>query len=227
MNIYAHLVIAAELEARLRPEDSAAYYWGAVAPDVRYLAGMRRNQTHLPPEKIGQYMLQYPHLKAFLQGYLIHCLTDEIDLTAILYRRFPFSLLKGKLSARQVAVLFELFYLENVTLNKTLSGGYNAVLAEMGISETQAETFVQAVTQYLSSPSFVAAISLAQQLGMLDDRRIDRYLAEAEQFQKSRIQKNCLFFCIRTGKMSRQIVAAVAVSLINLLPGHPASVDQP
>ena len=154
-------------------------------------------------------MVQHPNLRAFLQGYLVHCLTDEIDLESMLYRRFPFNLLKGKLSSKQVAALLELFYLESVTLEKKLSGGYNVILQDLGIDEAHVETFVQAATQYLSSPSLASGISLAQQLGMLDDNRVAQYLTAAEQFQKRWIQKKVLLFSLRAGKISKQIVASV------------------
>ena len=201
------------MESRLRPEDPQAYYWGSVAPDIRYLAGISRNQTHITTEKICEYMVQYPNLRSFLQGYLVHCLTDQIDLASILYHCFPLNLLKGKLSPKHLVVLLEFFYLENVTLNKKLSGRYNAVLEEMGVNETHVQTFVQVVTKYLSSPSLVTGISLVQQLGILDDSRIEEYFAAAERFQKSWIQKNLLFLSLRIGKISEQITSSVIAML--------------
>ncbi len=209
MNTYSHIIVASELETYLRPEDPQAYYWGAVAPDIRYLADMPRQQTHVPSAVIGEYMVQHPNLKAFLQGYLVHCLTDEIDLEAIFYRRFPLNFLKGRLSSRQITVLLELFYLQSVTLKKTLLSDYNLVLAELGIEEAQSARFGLVVTRYLSSPSLDSGISLAQELGMLSDSRIDTYLAAADQFQKSRVQKYGLFFSLRTSKIHEQIVASV------------------
>lgn len=213
MNIYSHLVVASVLEADLKPGIPPAYYWGAVAPDIRYLAGIRRNQTHIPASKICAYMEQYPNLRAFLQGYLVHCLTDEVDLETMLYRQFPLNLLKGKLTARQIVVLLELFYLENVTLEKKVSGDHNAVLAELGIDKAVVETAAQAITRYLSSPSWVSSVSLAQELGMLGDSRIDKYLTAAEQFQTRRIWKKLLFLGLHRVKITDQVVAAVREKL--------------
>ena len=45
MHIYSHLVVAHALLPHLQPASPSEYYWGAVAPDIRYAAGLRRRQT--------------------------------------------------------------------------------------------------------------------------------------------------------------------------------------
>lgn len=90
INPYSHLVIAAKLEALVNPKDVQEYYWGAIAPDIRYLAAMQRQQTHIPSQRIVDFISQYPHLKSFLQGYLVHCIIDEIELDQIFSPNLPF-----------------------------------------------------------------------------------------------------------------------------------------
>src|SRR6185503_5322806 len=107
MNPYSHLVIASKVEALVDPENAQEYYWGAIAPDIRYLAAMPRNQTHLPSQRIVGFMSRFPHLKSFLQGYLVHCLSDEIELGEVFFQHFPFSILKSKMSHQQLAVILE------------------------------------------------------------------------------------------------------------------------
>lgn len=108
MNPYSHLVIASKLEPLVNPENAQEYYWGAIAPDIRYLAAMPRKQTHVPCQRIVGFISQYPHLKSFLQGYLVHCLSDEIDLGQVFFRHFPFSILRSKMSRQRMAVILEL-----------------------------------------------------------------------------------------------------------------------
>ena len=130
MNPYSHIVIASQLERQVAPENIPEYYWGTIAPDVRYLAGAQRHQTHISQAEIKQFNVQYPDLKSFLQGYSVHCLADEIDLEEVFDQHFPFSILKSKLSRQHLAVILELFYFENSKTNQEVSGAYNEVLSK-------------------------------------------------------------------------------------------------
>ena len=211
MNPYSHIVVASKLESLVDPKDNQEYYWGAIAPDIRYLAGMQREQTHVPPEKILGFMSQYPHLKAFLQGYLVHCLCDEIELRRVFFQHFPFSILKSRMSHQQVAILLELYYFENERVNRTLSESHNEVLSQLGLSATQSTKLSKTISQYARSSSFESRITdLARLLGLENDRRIDKYMSAAKRFQNNRLLKNGLFFGIRRGKISAHIVSTVA-----------------
>lgn len=53
MDPYTHAVLAHYLEPVVQPADPADYRWGAVAADIRYLAGMRREITHRPDAEIA------------------------------------------------------------------------------------------------------------------------------------------------------------------------------
>ena len=66
MNPYSHIVIASRLESLVQPQDPPEYYWGAVAPDMRYLAAMRRAQTHLSPQELVAFFDRYPRLESFV-----------------------------------------------------------------------------------------------------------------------------------------------------------------
>jgi hypothetical protein len=210
MNPYSHIVVASKLETLVNPEDASEYYWGAIAPDIRYLAAMQRQQTHVSSERIVGFISRYPHLKSFLQGYLVHCLSDEIDLGQVFFQHFPFSILKSKLSRQRIAVILELYYFENERVNKKLSGSHNAVLSELGLNETQSTKLSQSISQYAMSSSFESRITeLARLLGLENDSRIDKYMTAAKQFQKNWFLRNGLFFGIRTGKISEQLVSRV------------------
>jgi len=211
MNPYSHIVIATKLETLVDPENAPEYYWGAIAPDIRYLAAMQRQQTHIPTERIFGFMSQYPHLKSFLQGYLVHCLCDEIELKRVFFQHFPFSILRSKMSRQQVAIILELYYFENERVNKKLSESHNEVLSELGLSETQSAKLSQTIYQYAISSSFESRITdLARFLGLENDSRIDKYMSAAKRFQNNWLLKNGLFFGIRRGKISEQLVSMVA-----------------
>ena len=163
MNIYSHLVIADELKPYIQPDNNQEYYWGAVIPDIRNIAGIRRSQTHLSAEQILNDMGQYQALKSFLQGYLVHCLTDQLDLVSIFNKQFPFFLFKSKLTPQHYPVILELFYLEQKRhVTYTVSGRHNPMLDALGITPEQSQMYYQLISKYLANQSFEAAIITAQ-----------------------------------------------------------------
>jgi hypothetical protein len=216
LNPYTHLVIASRLEAGLSPHEPREYYWGAIAPDIRYLAGVPRQSTHLPSQKISAYAAQYPRLKSFLLGCLVHCLADEVDLRAVFTRHFPFSLFKHKLSLHHLAVLLELFHFENKKEVLPISGTYNQVLRHLGLSEAVCAGFARGIQQYTASTPADSRISaLLGFMGLEDDPRIERYTAAARGFQNNPVLRKFLFMGIRAGRISDEIIAMVASSLLS------------
>ena len=215
MGPYSHIVIASKLEADIQPEDVQEYYWGAVAPDIRYLvAGMWRNQTHLPTEKILVYMFCYPELRAFLQGYLVHCLSDSLDLPQIIQQKFPFNLQKKSLSVQHCSVILEFFNIErNKPFRETLSGRFNLFLSELGISSEHVANFVQAIRRYTYNPSFEASVALYQNLGLAGDDRIEKYRVAVERFQRKWLQRKLILFGLQAGNVNQEITALVKSTL--------------
>jgi hypothetical protein len=210
MNIYSHLVIADELKSYIQPDNDQEYHWRAIIPDIRNLAGMHRSQTHLSAEQILSNMDQYPGLKSFLQGYLVHSLTDELDLVSIFNTQFPFYLFKKKLTAQHYPVILELFYIEQKNIDAyTISGKHNPMLDALGITTEQSQMYYQLVSGYLANPSFEAAILLIQNLGNISNQRIDRYLASATHFQANRMMKGLMFMGIRAGKIHTRLIEEV------------------
>ena len=113
MGPYSHIVIANELETFVKPDNVQENYWGAVAPDVQYVVrGMPKKQTHLSSEKIADYIHKYPQHKDFLMGYLIHCLSDQLSLRRIIRAKFPFSLIKKRITKKSCTVILEFLNVE-------------------------------------------------------------------------------------------------------------------
>jgi hypothetical protein len=211
MNPYSHLVIAAKLAAQLQPENRQAYYWGAIAPDMRYLAAMPRRQTHIPARRILEFGEKYPDLEPFLQGYLVHCLSDEVDLADVFFRHLPFSVLRNRLSHRHLAVILELYHFERDSVNGPIAGAHNQVLQELGLDASVSASFSQSVSQYVTSSSPQSRVpELLRLFGMENDTRIEKYVAAAESFRRNWLLRNALFLGIRAGRISDHIAARTA-----------------
>jgi len=211
MNPYSHLIVALRLLPKLNPSDPADYFWGAVAPDVRYLARVQRGLTHLEPEQIADAMIRYPQLRSFLQGYRVHCLTDEIHLKPLLFQRFPLSLLRKVFSQQRLAVLLELYFFDNENFQPPLSGKHNEFLSELGIEEAASAQFHQAVSRYVASPSYESRMTdMLPVLGLQGDSRIEKYLAAARSFQRHRLVRKVLFAVIKVSRLNEKIMAEAA-----------------
>ena len=212
MNPYSHVVIASKLESLVKPENPAEYYWGAIAPDVRYIAAVPRQQTHIPAQKIIEFISRYPHLESFLQGYLVHCLSDEVHMGEIFFRQFPFSFLKSKLSYQHIAVILELFCFENEKVNISLSGTHNEVLTELGVNKAASARLASSIGQYVMAGEARLA-ELFRLLGPKDSSHLEKYIKAATSFQRNWFLKNALFFGIRQGRIIDKIVSRATALL--------------
>jgi len=91
MGPYSHIILAQELIPVINPKNVKEYYWGSLSPDVRYVhQNVSKKQTHLSTLKILELTQKYPEHKDFLKGYLIHCLSDKLEIKPIILNRFPF-----------------------------------------------------------------------------------------------------------------------------------------
>jgi hypothetical protein len=178
---------------------------------MRYVAAMRRKQTHVSPRRILNWMEPYPHLVSFLQGYLVHCLADQIDLVQLFTRRLPLAAFKGRLTHHHCAILLELFCIERRPVRCDLSGMHNEVLDELGLSEQVSARFAQFAGKYARSAYETGRLSVTPVPGLeADDPRIARYVAAIEAFQRRRALKKALFLGIRAGGVLRRIVVRVS-----------------
>ena len=213
MNSYSHLVLAKQLEPYLKPEYSGEFLWGAVVPDIRYLTGMPRNQTHLSRDKIKLALSRYPHLRSFILGYLVHCLLDELDLSRIIGRKFPISVLRTKLSQQKIAVLVELYYQEFVRIDLDIQGTQNNFMFDLGIDQGHIETFASLLNQYLSDPSVKSMVAVFQNLGFFEDSRIQKYIRAAESLDRNWLVKNLLFLSVKRARINQIATSHVLSSL--------------
>lgn len=209
MNSYSHIVLAEHVKPILNPSDPEDYFWGAVAPDVRYVAKIQRQRTHLERKEIFDLMAAHPQLRSFLQGYLVHILADEIDLDVLLPSRFPLNLTRKKFSQQQMAVLVELFYLDDPSCSRDIRGTHNEILDRLGILPEQSACFGNAMNTYISAPCWSSAISAFRALGLLEDRRIENYQKAANTLIRSRLLLKILFLAVRSANLEKLITDKV------------------
>ncbi len=151
MKPYSHLVLAAQLESDLCPHSLEEYYWGAVAPDVRFTAGITRQGTHLPPEEILAFRKEYPQLESFIQGYLVHCLADRVDTRGLLHERILLRPFLKQASIHFISTIIEVFHIENSPVRKPVSGKPNEILDNLGIRAENVEAEVKVLIPSLTS----------------------------------------------------------------------------
>jgi hypothetical protein len=210
MNIYSHIIIADEVVAAIKPGDLADYYWGAVIPDIRYLTGIQREKSHLSSEQLAELAWRYPQFTDFLAGYRVHCLADQFDLVGTIRKIFPFALLKQQLTPQHYPVILELYHIRHRKREGiALAGIHNPILAELGISEEQTLAFGRAVQTYIAAPSFLAAIQLSQQLRLVQNNQVGKYLAAAQRFQSNPVLTNLLFLGLTLARIDRRITRSV------------------
>ncbi len=201
MGPYSHFVIATKLAKYLLPEDLGAYYWGSIIPDIRYLAKMRRADTHVERERLQEWVRCYPHLQSFLLGYQVHCLVDEIDVTRRVSAAFPLNILSRMLhkgfAQPQVTMLVEMYYLKQAVPGVNLSGSHNEVLRGLGITPEQTGVVFQSMREYIHAHSFDAALSTFQKIGIIENTRLEKYLNAYQSMQRSRLMNAILLASVK------------------------------
>lgn len=210
MNIYSHIIIASDIVASIKPDNLHDYYWGAVIPDIRYLTGSQREKTHLGLNQLVEFSHRYPQCDDFLAGYMVHCLADEFDLVKNVQGIIPFPLIKKRLTPQHYPVILELYHIRHGKPQSiSLSATHNPILEELGITSEQTISFGSTVQAYITAPSFPAAIQLSQQLGLVQNNRVEKYLEAARRFQSNPFMMNMLFLGLSIARIDRKITTFI------------------
>jgi hypothetical protein len=212
VHIYTHLVLAGELESYLQPDDPAAYYLGSIIPDVRYLDGIPRQQTHLSPKQILAYQQRYPHLKSFLAGFLVHCEIDLLDLTRVLFERTSLRWLGKRRQLQLAGVLIESYFLEEARFNPPIALENNEVLIDLGIEAESMHQFAAGVQQFLLNPSFQTELAALQDAQILANRRVRAYFRLIQAFERSCRLRRILFTGVPVAGIAHRLPAILLAS---------------
>lgn len=218
MGPYSHIVIANELESFIKPENENEYYWGSVAPDVRYLIkDMPRKYSHFSTEKILNLMIKYPEQKDFLQGYLIHCITDKIEIRRVIQKSFPFSLVKKRITKNNSSLILEFFNVEILKpVRKSILGINNPILTEIGIGNKEIIKFSKEIDNYIKTLSSKSSFLLYQNLGFAEDRKLEKYKKLQTMWQESWFKNNFRLLSPLLRRVNREIASLVELQLSKL-----------
>jgi hypothetical protein len=192
MNPYSHLVLAHRLQSEIRPANLPDYYWGTVAADTRYTARIPRARTHLTPKKILSFGKRYPELESFMQGYLIHCLADEVELWALLERHWYLRPFIRHLPLKLTPVMMESYFVERNPVSVSISGTYNPMLKAMGVPEKACHTWAELVTNLAENPSFDSVLHLFSTLGK-GRPKLQQYIRLTQKVSRIPLAKNILY----------------------------------
>jgi hypothetical protein len=213
MNPYTHYYLASLVEPTIQPDQPGDYYLGAIIPDVRYLARVPRQQTHVSQARLREFRARYPALASFISGYQVHCLLDEIDLTRVIGTAFPLNwfqrVTRRKFSQQQLTTLVELYFIQNARLGWKVHETHTEVLSDLGIQPDQTTLFLEVMKEYLPVPSFETALSSFQKLGFVESARLDKYMKTYQSLERNRLVTGLLLWSVKNAR-----VDAFAVSYV-------------
>ncbi|MBN1370356.1 MAG: hypothetical protein JW987_00225 [Anaerolineaceae bacterium] len=209
MGPYSHYYLAVKLQSQLHPAPAEEYAWGAVAPDIRYTCQMCRDQTHLAPEVLAELPNRYPRLASFVLGYQVHCRLDQIDVGQWLSTAFPLRILGKRLSPQQATMLVEMFFLRRGVAGPALSGRHNELLADLGVAPEHSTAFATALQSYITAHSLDGAVSAFQQIGMIENSRVEKYRRAYESLRGKKLLLAILLWGVRNTRIEQRAVEHV------------------
>lgn len=205
MQLFSHLLIAKELLAYLPSVDLAEYYWGAVAADVRYFAGLPRKATHVSQQEVREWQTRFPDLQAFVWGYRVHVIADERDAAGFLYDFIPWRRLRRRLPRRWAAFLLEAAYVERGWFEVQIAGTHNLLFERLGVGSEAVSAYAAAVQRYTRQPNLETAETALFDLG-IQSPRLKRYLAWARWLQRSPRLQHLLLSWIDEKMITQRVV---------------------
>jgi hypothetical protein len=207
MQLYSHLVIAQKMLSYLCPDDLPEYYWGAVAADVRYFAGMRRITTHPPAEEVRGWQAEFPDLNSFVLGYRVHTLADERDAVGCLYDFIPWRAVRRSLPRSWATYIWEAVCIERCRFDGRISGAYNLLLEKLGVPRTAVSAYAEAVTRYAADPSFELVMKLLSEMDWMGSPRLRRYISLAGWLKRNPRVLRVLLMAIDEHDITRRVVS--------------------
>lgn len=192
MNPYSHLILACRLQNEIRPANLPDYYWGTVAADTRYTARIPRAKTHLSPKRILAFSKRYPELESFTQGYLLHCLADEVELWMLLERHWYLRPFIRHLPLKLAPLIMESYFVERNRVAVSISGTRNPMLKSMGVPEKACQTWAELVRNLAENPSFDSVLRLFTTLAK-GRPQLQQYIQLTQKASRIPLAKNILY----------------------------------
>ncbi len=181
MLLYTHIITARRISDILGLElkNSEAYLLGAILPDIRYLAGLPREQTHLPLEQFMAIARQCPASERdLLTGYLVHLIADEFaqaDLRAMMFPLLPGSM-RRHIKVGVLNIMLEIGYRHQTCGALLFSREARCLGRHLALPEEQVVGMVEQVEGYLSDPSLEETMKTLGSSSLNSNRNIRFYL---------------------------------------------------
>ena len=152
---------------------------------------------------------KYPHLESFIQGYLIHCLTDDVEVGVLLRQRVTLLPYLKLASTQFIATIIELFYIENYPVHRPVSGDANEMLTEIGILDKFIKAEFNILKPYLEKPC-LEAIYTYMESGV--NPRLQNYLEEIEGIKNDPLVRQLWFDLADLNRLNQQVVSQIRQS---------------
>lgn len=214
MHLFSHLVIARELRLHLAPQNLGEYYWGAIAADIRYAAGLPRRQTHRPLDEVFAWLHDFPDYRDFALGCRVHALADVRDAAGFVYDFIPFRGLRRRLPRSLAMVVLESAYTEvarraspATRSELQISGSFNQILAGWGVPEAVVEPFARAANTYIGWPSLASIRAIFTAMGGELHPRLAHYFRIAAAVEGCSALRNALLARLDLPALTQRIVA--------------------
>ncbi len=181
MLVYTHIVIAIRVSKILGLDlhSSEAYMLGAILPDIRYPAGLPREQTHVSIEQFMTIARQCPASeRKLLAGYLVHLIADEFaleKLDAIMFPLIP-EAIRRHIKTGILNLMLEIGYKNQAFGAIGLLRDAGCLGGHLGLSEQQVTGMVERVERYLYNPTLEQAIKILGSTNLSSNRNIRFYL---------------------------------------------------
>jgi hypothetical protein len=115
--------------------------------------------------------------------------------------------LRKDISAQQLTMLVEMDFLQKpFPALVRLAGTHNGVLRELGIVSEQTQAFYQAMQTYIDSHSIDGAVSAMDQLGMIENARLEKYRIAHQTLKNKKLIQALLLLSVRNAKVDQVVL---------------------
>ena len=154
-------------------------------------------------------------------GYLIHCLLDQLSLRRIIRGKFPFSLIKKRITKNNCTVILEFLNIELLkSVTKTIDGENNPMLRELGIRDGIANKYVPEINKYINSPSYTSSITLYKNLGLPGYHRIEKYQTVVHLWNNIWFLKKLSLMGVQLRKINQEMATSVKLQISQIYHGN-------
>lgn len=181
MLLYTHVVTALKVKESLglAIADEGAYLLGSILPDVRYLAGIPRRQTHITIDQFISLARKIPETERDLvSGYLVHLAADELNNTYVNRKFLPnstrFIIRPSKIAIMNIVMEFA--YQKESHAVAPLCRDAGRLGEMLGLPADKVTELAQLADIYINRPTLEHAITTMTESASKPHRNLKFYL---------------------------------------------------